>query len=555
MPTPPVRAYSFTNWQVNNPTAPPPGDRLDGEYDRTNASVASTITWASVSLNTDGTIRDAIVNKNNLVSGLFDGISQDIIDGVQPLVDEAGGYASAARTSSQAAQTAATAADTANVAAQGASNRAADAAGDAAISSSDARAAASAAASSALAAANDAENATGAEGAAYDYAILTQAWAEHMPDTIPPNILAVMGITGDHWSSRWWANRADVAVSTALDDLDQALDQALEDINAAGDYWLGVLQGQTEEALTGLQSLYLGAFASPPVADSFGNDLATGAMYFDLTLDAAYVWNGTAWRPLVTPGPSATFRYVYVATAGQTVFSGPDRTGNPLVYDTANYQTLAVFHVGLLLTPTDDYAEAVNTVTLTKPAAAGDIVQLLVESVPVVALDWRTVQLDTSAWTTAGGVLRDAQGHALTPNAATDVMLSVDGVWQQGSVDYAVSGSMLTFTPPAEPNARCFGLVIVPSQASEVPVPGLTVIDTASWVFDGAATAFPLRDPQGAAVTPQTAVNLLVSLNGVWQAATRDYAVSASTVTFAVAPEPTAACFAVAGLPALMTTE
>src|SRR6185437_5361440 len=168
MPTPPVRAYSFTNWQVNNPTAPPPGDRLDGEYDRTNASVASTITWASVSLNTDGTIRDAIVNKNNLVSGLFDGISQDIIDGVQPLVDEAGGYASAARTSSQAAQTAATAADTANVAAQGASNRAADAAGDAAISSSDARAAASAAASSALAAANDAENATGAEGAAYD---------------------------------------------------------------------------------------------------------------------------------------------------------------------------------------------------------------------------------------------------------------------------------------------------------------------------------------------------------------------------------------------------
>src|SRR6185437_1002883 len=84
MPTPPVRAYSFTNWQVNNPTAPPPGDRLDGEYDRTNASVASTITWASVSLNTDGTIRDAIVNKNNLLSGLFDGISQDIIDGVQP---------------------------------------------------------------------------------------------------------------------------------------------------------------------------------------------------------------------------------------------------------------------------------------------------------------------------------------------------------------------------------------------------------------------------------------------------------------------------------------
>ena len=41
-----------------------------------------------------------------------------------------------------------------------------------------------------------------------DYAVVSQAWAEYMPDTIPGNILAVMNITGDHWSSRWWANRA-----------------------------------------------------------------------------------------------------------------------------------------------------------------------------------------------------------------------------------------------------------------------------------------------------------------------------------------------------------
>jgi hypothetical protein len=46
----------------------------------------------------------------------------------------------------------------------------------------------------------------------FDYAAVTQAWAEHMPDTIPPNILAVMNVTGDHWSSRWWANRAAQAV-------------------------------------------------------------------------------------------------------------------------------------------------------------------------------------------------------------------------------------------------------------------------------------------------------------------------------------------------------
>jgi hypothetical protein len=101
---------------------------------------------------------------------------------------------------------------------------------------------------------------------------------------------------------------------------------------------------------------------------------------------------------------------------------------------------------------------------------------------------------------------------------------------------------------------KTFGLVIVPTQASTVPVPGLTVLDTSSWVFDGTATAFPLRDMGGAAVTPQADVNLLVSLNGVWQAAIRDYTVAASTVTFVAAPQPASIAFAVAGLPALMTT-
>lgn len=48
----------------------------------------------------------------------------------------------------------------------------------------------------------------GSTAVAQDYAQCAMEWAEHMPDTIPPNILAVMNITGSHWSSRWWALRA-----------------------------------------------------------------------------------------------------------------------------------------------------------------------------------------------------------------------------------------------------------------------------------------------------------------------------------------------------------
>jgi hypothetical protein len=48
---------------------------------------------------------------------------------------------------------------------------------------------------------------------AMDWAEVSATWAEHMPDTIPPNILAVMGVTGDHWSARWWAHKASEIVS------------------------------------------------------------------------------------------------------------------------------------------------------------------------------------------------------------------------------------------------------------------------------------------------------------------------------------------------------
>ena len=48
----------------------------------------------------------------------------------------------------------------------------------------------------------------GATATSADYAQVSIEWAEHMPDTIPGNVLAVTAVSGDHWSSRWWANKA-----------------------------------------------------------------------------------------------------------------------------------------------------------------------------------------------------------------------------------------------------------------------------------------------------------------------------------------------------------
>ena len=207
-PVPPVRQYSFTDWQVNNPSAPPPGDRLDAEFDRGNGTQSQTLDWVGTSLNTDGTLRTGIVGEPQLVPGLFDHIADDAVAQVQPLVVEAENAAGQALNSASAALSYSTLAGGSATQAGQSATTARGAATGAQTSASAALDSANAASASAADAANSANHADGDAALCADYGLVTQAWAEHMPDTIPPNILAVMGVTGDHWSSRWWANRA-----------------------------------------------------------------------------------------------------------------------------------------------------------------------------------------------------------------------------------------------------------------------------------------------------------------------------------------------------------
>jgi hypothetical protein len=539
-----VRQFSFTDFAVNNPTTPPPGDKLDSEFDNTNGVVAAVEQWVLTSLNTDGSIRDAIIGENNLVPGLFDSVSGSIIADVQPLVDQAINASGQAEQSSQGAAASASNAQTQANAALGAATEAETAASSAAQSEGNAQ-------TYATTATNAADDATGSLAQCTDYGLVCQAWAEHMPDTIPPNILAVMGVTGDHWSSRWWANEAATTVSDASNNLNDLGQQWVDEINQTGQSNQSQLEDQFNAYLAQFQTLYLGAFVYPPQFDAQGNPVATGAIYYNLVFAAPYVWNGTEWVAFITPSPSQVYRYIFVATAGQTLFSGTDRGGNNFTYSSANKQALSVFHKGSLLTPTDDYSEAVNEFTLVAPCAAGDIVQAWVEAVPQVSLDWQTVKLDTSVWSTNGGRLQDMNGTAVTPAAASDVFISVDGVWQDGGVDYTVSSSILTFTTPIEADAATFAIAVVPTAAGGAgPSAATTRIDTSGWVFDGSTVTYPLVDGGGAAVTPASAVNLLISLNGIWQNATIDYTTNGSLITFTTAPEADAVAFGLSGLPA-----
>ena len=216
MPAAPAKEYSFTDFQVHNPAKPPPGDRLDAELARLRKALTAIIEWVSVSLSTDGSLRPGAIGKPQLAQTLFDFIADDALTKLQPLTDRALAAVAATQTAARSAIAAAQHAAGQSAAAQGVSTRALIDAQDSASDAQDAAESAAQAADSANAAANSANHASGSEAVCVDYGLVTQAWAEHMPDIIPPNILAVMGVTGDHWSSRWWANYAAQAVSDGM---------------------------------------------------------------------------------------------------------------------------------------------------------------------------------------------------------------------------------------------------------------------------------------------------------------------------------------------------
>ena len=82
----------------------------------------------------------------------------------------------------------------------------------------------------------------------------------------------------------------------------------------------------------------------------------------------------------------------YVATAGQTAFTGADSTG--VVLDIAPTSTVRVFMNGVLL-DTTDYTLTANTVTLSSAATVNDEVVIFVDKQFLVSNAYSKTEVDT----------------------------------------------------------------------------------------------------------------------------------------------------------------
>ena len=290
---------------------------------------------------------------------------------------------------------------------------------------------------------------SGATATAADYAQVSIDWAEHMPDTIPPNTLAVTAVSGDHWSSRWWANRAASAFGMMA-------------------WW------------------YQGAYPSPgppttPLTAT-GQPIPPGAMYFDTTTGQMMVWNGSTWVSASKPAPAATHSLYYLATAGQTVFplTVADRAGATFAFNQTSPEGVFAYVNGVRLEPTFDFT--VDTVASTITFLRG----LTVNSVAMFDLLSPKAQLAPSGSvntvmlnpivpdgvkTNFTGLTVAANGHAVNVAKNEELLVSVDGVIQQPGGAYSATGAAITFAEAPLANALITLVWFGPSVTTQMVAP------------------------------------------------------------------------------------
>lgn len=149
---------------------------------------------------------------------------------------------------------------------------------------------------------------------------------------------------------------------------------------------------------------YLGEKTSDPGLDNDGNALVAGALYFNSASGKMRVFTGTGWIDASSASVVSYANFEFVATAGQTTFSGNDANSVPLSYTVgATFVTLN----GVMLRVGDDYTASTGaSIVLGTAATLNDELQVFSFGSFLVADTYTRAEADgrytqKSQWTTA----------------------------------------------------------------------------------------------------------------------------------------------------------
>jgi len=197
---------------------------------------------------------------------------------------------------------------------------------------------------------------------------------------------------------------------------------------------------------------YLGAKASDPSVDNDGNALVVGALYFNTTDGVMKVYTASGWIAASSASVATLTTFEFVATSGQTVFSGNDANGASLSYVAP---ALIVTLNGVRLRPGDDYTATNGTsITLVSAAALND--ELVVDAFGsfLVANTYTIAQTDagfvaktssTGAATLPSGTTAQRPGSPIVGQTRFNTSLGLTEIYD-GSFWQALIGSGTTTT-------------------------------------------------------------------------------------------------------------
>jgi hypothetical protein len=99
-----------------------------------------------------------------------------------------------------------------------------------------------------------------------------------------------------------------------------------------------------------------------------------GALYFSTTENVMKVYDGASWIAATSAGATSMLRFRYVATSGQTTFSGADAASATLTYTVNN---IAVHRNGVTLDTSEYTASNGTSIVLAVAAGTGDIIDII----------------------------------------------------------------------------------------------------------------------------------------------------------------------------------